>query len=915
MRRKIELYIGGELVDLDEQAFILMNYTMEDLSNPTIVKNSFSQQITLKGTERNNRVFGEFFRSDRQTYANGIETGTAFNASRKTPFSVYDDMGGILESGYIKLDEVIRNGADISYKLTLHGILGSFIYSLAYNGSGDRMTLADLDYLGNGDPAELDFVINAANVKQAWDDLLNGTASKFQVINFCPAYNGIPEGNFAPDKGLVLPSDVGLQDSITKDGVTYTTKSGYALVNLASPQDEWAVKDFRSYLQRPCLSIKAFLEAICNPANNGGYDVDISSLSALPFNSMWLTLPMIPSIGTFKQKATLTLTMSSPGATGTEVARYDIHGNVPFGAKVVTDLRCSLSFHLPAASNIYNTLALSARTINGRSTLTSGDIIFAQAVAYASDDTIVGGSRIKWFGVKVIATGRELDDSSLSQILSGTGFVPVYNAEYERVDIRDAQKVSTRTFQTNELSFQVEAQDVAYYKIYVTAYGVNMRQTSAGAGQGTETRSSFFGDGTSSLAALFATYETSFVADSAKMVNGSSTITMTDPSSIRSGAMITKRMLLSSSHTPADYLLSLCKMFGLSMLYDSPTRKITIVKRNDLYVDETIDLTEKVDTSRDISIQPLVFDSKWMRMTLDGVGGAFMDEYRQVEGIDYGMQLIDTGFDFNSEIKDLMDKVCVKNACSVLASSRYFNYIRQGQTFIPSPFLDKGNTYTLWDAAGNTIDTEISCPPTTASVTYYNNDYPGYDIANDIKLGLAGADGKPVDGSDILVFQNGFDYYAYFKVTDDIPAMDTLNDGVPCWLIEGGDDVLIPIFSRYSLQLVSGNMYVAQSLDFGVPRQMDIPGIFYREDSTIYARYWKKYLTDRYDLDTRKMTCFVHFGSLQVGQDLLRKFFYYDNSLWVLNAIRNYSLTTYDPVECEFIKVQDKDNYLNGQTY
>ena len=50
MRRKISLYIGEQLVDLDDQSFILFNYQMDDLSNPTIVKNSFSQQITLKGT-------------------------------------------------------------------------------------------------------------------------------------------------------------------------------------------------------------------------------------------------------------------------------------------------------------------------------------------------------------------------------------------------------------------------------------------------------------------------------------------------------------------------------------------------------------------------------------------------------------------------------------------------------------------------------------------------------------------------------------------------------------------------------------------------------------------------------------------------------------------------------------------------
>ena len=41
----------------------------------------------------------------------------------------------------------------------------------------------------------------------------------------------------------------------------------------------------------------------------------------------------------------------------------------------------------------------------------------------------------------------------------------------------------------------------------------------------------------------------------------------------------------------------------------------------------------------------------------------------------------------------------------------------------------------------------------------------------------------------------------------------------------------------------------------------------------------------------------------------MRKFFYYDGALFVLNAIRNHSLTTWDDTECEFIRVQDKTNY------
>lgn len=83
MRRKISLYIAGQQVDLDEQSFILFNYTMEEMSNPTIVRNSFSQSVTLKGTARNNQVFGSIYRADRQTQYADSFTGVHFDPARK----------------------------------------------------------------------------------------------------------------------------------------------------------------------------------------------------------------------------------------------------------------------------------------------------------------------------------------------------------------------------------------------------------------------------------------------------------------------------------------------------------------------------------------------------------------------------------------------------------------------------------------------------------------------------------------------------------------------------------------------------------------------------------------------------------------------------------------------------------------
>jgi hypothetical protein len=101
----------------------------------------------------------------------------------------------------------------------------------------------------------------------------------------------------------------------------------------------------------------------------------------------------------------------------------------------------------------------------------------------------------------------------------------------------------------------------------------------------------------------------------------------------------------------------------------------------------------------------------------------------------------------------------------------------------------------------------------------------------------------------------------------------------------------------------------------GTPFQLDIPGARYPTGLTIYEKGWQRYMADRYDVNAKVMTCHVDLSGLQVNQDLLRIFWWSGGSLWVLNKITNYSLTTFDPVECEFIQVQDKDNYLTGQTY
>ena len=125
MRRRIELYIDGRRADIDDASFVVFNWRREDTDNPAVIRNSWSNSVTLPGTPDNDVIFSHAFRCDRRYNF----TPDSFDPSARTPFAIYQETGEILVSGYCKLDSVARSGATHSYKVTLFGGLGSLLYS------------------------------------------------------------------------------------------------------------------------------------------------------------------------------------------------------------------------------------------------------------------------------------------------------------------------------------------------------------------------------------------------------------------------------------------------------------------------------------------------------------------------------------------------------------------------------------------------------------------------------------------------------------------------------------------------------------------------------------------------------------------------------------------------------------------
>lgn len=382
--------------------------------------------------------------------------------------------------------------------------------------------------------------------------------------------------------------------------------------------------------------------------------------------------------------------------------------------------------------------------------------------------------------------------------------------------------------------------------------------------------------------------------------------------------------VLRASKTPMRYLADFAKHFGLVFMWDSSRHKVSIVTRATFYTDGTgvLDLSKRIDRSQEIVTDPVLADKRWYQLG-DGGKGEFAEQYAKDYGKGYGTQRIDTGYEFDAGTTVLTDGMAFQEAAEVSETDYLFSEAarilngRTWQRFFQLPRFE-GVSIELWNDAGETKTFPVECP---VDANYYDNpDHPFTDWLP--KVQLHGAENKAGDGADVLVFFAGvldtpsynsgsWDVSKSYFLTEDSDAMTDLAGG-PCWDLTrtGIQRTSLPSFRR----VVLSGRYIMNSWEWGAPAARPVPDIQYPDGAptALYDLWWKAYLTDRYATDTAVMTCRVDLRGLPVGQDLLRRFYWYDGALWTLNAIRNHPLTSYDLTECEFVRVQDKLAYTEG---
>lgn len=240
---------------------------------------------------------------------------------------------------------------------------------------------------------------------------------------------------------------------------------------------------------------------------------------------------------------------------------------------------------------------------------------------------------------------------------------------------------------------------------------------------------------------------------------------------------------------------------------------------------------------------------------------------------------------------------------------------------VPPMFMDGTDSIYYMNSSGETFSSdEIKINRNIGENNHALCSTPYYD--SDIRLCFKDGENKPVDGSNVLVFYNKPAYftddfgekYAVY-LTDDTPEMLRLNDGKPCWIYNQSEindnlETILeyPQFSRY----ITSGKRVVDSLNIGNPIKTFTLDHTITPDTDIYSKRWKKYMEDQYSRNTRILECYVRipYGLMQ---DYLRNFFYFDNSYWILIEVVDYNLTKEQSCKCKFIKVNDTNNYTNGQ--
>lgn len=401
---------------------------------------------------------------------------------------------------------------------------------------------------------------------------------------------------------------------------------------------------------------------------------------------------------------------------------------------------------------------------------------------------------------------------------------------------------------------------------------------------------------------------------------------------------ISKTDIFANTSSPFKYLVDWCKLFNMRFRTDITTKTIYIEQRNNYFVDKIVNLTNKIDYSKDFNINPIYIDKRIYKFGIEADNENYAGYiYKKKYGDNYSSKIFNTKYEFDNETKEVFDDNTYKTNIDYLMSSPYFNTtLVKDNIQYPNMLLMPKYEYTLWSNNEETYDNVMF------GLQSYYNILPKEDVF--YKQCLFDKENKTIESMNSLVMfdrlyimpeQKG-DYKPYM-LTDDLPILLTLNNDNNCYLNAYYDDAkhynvdnywqlrtqygstdeygtegkigiwtfMLPIMNN---NLSEMNKYT-QSYYFKEPNPKFEHNDF-DSNACIFDRYWGDYISDVFDKNTKVIECYVFLDEMPA--DALRKFYLINNSLWSILEITDYNYKSKEPTKVTLIRVKNKYNYINN---
>ena len=947
MEREVKLYLAEKEVEFNSVPDILYNFKSDDITSPSAVKNTYSKSISIPATPNNNKIFGSFYKNDFEGYEGGNLSGVHFDPRKRMPFVITVN-GATFETGYSRLEKITQNKSEYNYQISLYGGLGDFFYELEYGEDAGKRKMSSLIYTKSGSTEEIDidFTVNSTMLYAAWNARsMRDENSKYSVINFAPCYDGLPS-NFSADKVLVNYSGI-TQDvaklgysSVTEDGRTYITFNNYYIAELPKEYTQAEMREYRSWMQRPVLGVKKTIEAICNPINNGGYEVvldpEFFNNGNSYYRNAWITLPLISELksvdySTFDSYTTHSFTrvdtfrypnplyvMQLSFNPALEVNASKVQMNI----ELLTRSETLTNGVLYSSANVQNPLGT-----HSTNRCFSGYIL--QLCAYAGDNIYtskIGASEAVMCTSPVGNDYLKIDETGAQASVGDS--VRYCLGRYEKYS-GNVYKWSTPLTLTMDIPAGTRCLGLSIYPV------ANLTSYTSWGNVVYEYGDRLYGAYTSTAITTTTSsnsgYMYAITGDTTASVLGNVFAYIGEGDTIGyTGAHLTKNTLLDTDYSPCDFLLSYAKLFGLYFVKDPVDKKISILTRENFFNRESItDITDYIDRSS-VEITPLSFETKWYNWGLESVDSEYESLYESGYGKKYGDMDVDTNYEFNSDEKTVLEGNIFKSAIQALERSNMFYTV--GDDDWSRPWMHNSYKYTLYDSNNMENTKEISIPRSTViNRANLQEGYSFYDLFS--KPVFHSEENKATDGKNVLLLMDEFvnvgsyDYGGLKTyITDDVPEMGRLNSNEACWLYtQGGNSrnprvygsdgnviayriLAVPHFTRFLIS--SGSTYISNSLDFGVPETLYVPGITYGPVATMYNFFWNDYMEEIFSKNSRIMKCKMLIKEIP-SVEWLRRFYYFDNTIWRMITIKDWNVTSDKLTDVEFVRVKNITKYTS----